>query len=72
MNVKVDGGQFIQPIDRLQPLEPGEDKHQDSYEMSPEEGVRLVQAYASIRNPALRQAIVNFIRELANATDQPA
>jgi hypothetical protein len=35
--------------------------------ITPEEGVRLVQAYVSIRNPALRWAVVKFIGELAKA-----
>ena len=57
---------------QLRPMEPIQQNHIDNFGVSPEEGVRLVQAYASIRNPAVRQAVVNFIRELAKASDSPA
>jgi hypothetical protein len=42
--------------------------HPDNHGISPEEGLRLVQAYVSIRSPALRQAVVTFIRELGKQT----
>jgi hypothetical protein len=47
------------------PWESPENKDPDSDVITPEEGVRLVRAYVSIRNPALRRAVVNFIGELA-------
>src|SRR5271166_873506 len=31
--------------------------------ISPEEGVKLVHAFVGIRNPALREVILNFIKE---------
>ena len=36
--------------------------------ISPEEGVKLVHAFVGIRNPALREVILNFIKELGKAT----
>ena len=40
----------------------------DNSQISPEEGLKLVHAFVGIRNPALREVILNFIMELAKAT----
>ena len=40
----------------------------DNSPISPEEGLELVHAFASIRNAVLREVILNFIKELAKAT----
>lgn len=40
----------------------------DNSGVSSEEGLTLVKAFVSIRNPALRQALVKFIEEMAKAT----
>jgi len=68
MNSRLDDGQFEHVIDSLQPRKSIGGKHSDDYGLSPEEGVRLIQALASISNPAIRQAAVNFIVELAKAS----
>lgn len=60
------------PVHWLKPSESIQHDRVDDVGVSPEEGVRLVTAYASIRNPSLRQAVLNFIRELAKASDSPA
>jgi len=67
-----DGAQIERLADWLQLRESIQHNLVDNVEVSPEEGVRLVTAYASIRDPVIRQAVVNFIGELAKASDSPA
>ncbi len=60
--------EFEHVIDSLQPHKSSGDKHSDDCGLSPEEGVRLIQALASISNPAIRRAAINFILDLAKAS----
>ena len=64
----MNSGQFEHVIDLLQARKSTGDKHSDDCGLSPEEGVRLIQALASISNPAIRRAAINFILELAKAS----
>ena len=64
----MNSGRFEHIIDLLQPRKSTANKPSDDCGLSPEEGVRLIQALASVSNPAIRQAAVNFILELAKAS----
>jgi len=64
MNSIEDEDQFKQNI-----RQSTDDNHRYFSGLSPKEGVRLVQSFAGIRNPAVRKAVVNFIRELEKASD---
>jgi hypothetical protein len=39
----------------------------DSSKPSPEDGVRLMRAFVNVRQPALREAIIDFVAKLAPA-----
>ena len=65
-------GEEEHPVHWLKPSESIQQDRVDNVGVSPEEEVRLVTAYASIRNPILRQAVLNFIRELAKTSDSSA
>ena len=64
----MNSGTFEHVIDLLQPRKSIANKHSDDCGLSPEDGVRLIQASASISNPAIRRAAINFILELAKAS----
>ncbi len=55
-----------QPEDATRPL-PADAGSSQSIYSTPEEGIELISAFARIRNPAIRAALIELVSRLASA-----